>query len=325
MSEHITHVAIYEDTVRLVTLSERFNEAFRVAFNDEYDSGVISCGASGNHLYAVPLVEEVRAKWGMHKGNTELKQKLAGALGWMTHRAADRQTKPIGWRIDEENNPKFSGSECKLYQDAASYKEVYEGGTKDNLSPFERFSTALLEEKMHSEPAYDNVNVEATEPLLTYMWQTDFIKLHQFAHKPDFSDEWLKKLFDHVQNLQENWNLYIEAFQNPDPDKWREYITAPPDPENWDEYVTGPAFYDRNDPLIRLVRSMQTGQRDNSIDFKEAMEEASKGSHYARSLYKSYQFLLAANDYFENRISKSSLYDALHIVDKFRNHIDLTK
>jgi len=40
MSEHLTHIAVYEDCARLILNSGKFCEAFRTCVSDQYDSGL---------------------------------------------------------------------------------------------------------------------------------------------------------------------------------------------------------------------------------------------------------------------------------------------
>ncbi len=305
MSEHITHIAVYEDAVRIVRRSGQFSKSFKTALNEAYDSGMITCGSRGNHLFAVPLLEETREAWKAGKANQEIKQKLAGAIGWITHRAADRHAKPLFWAVDDENNPKFSGNEYRIYHDVSSYKEVYNSGKKDTLSPYEYFSPALMEKNMASEPAADFVNIEAVEPIFTTQWQSDFLLLHQLTEEPDYSDEWLKKMFNSTQDYQENWKLYIQTFNDPDPEKW-------------EKYITGPNYYDRDDDIIKLVRSIQEGQPDDTINLEKALKKAKQESHYAQMLRKCYDFIMAANKFFEYKIDKTAAYDGLEIGEMWR-------
>ena len=44
MSEHITHIAVYDDTVRLIRYTEKFTTAFTESLIKEYDSGFFTSG-----------------------------------------------------------------------------------------------------------------------------------------------------------------------------------------------------------------------------------------------------------------------------------------
>ncbi len=305
MSEHITHVAVYEDAVRIIQRSGQFSDSFKTVLEEEYDSGMITCGSRGNHLFAVPLLEETREAWKAGKTNREIKQKLAGAIGWITHRAADRHVKPLFWAVDDENNPKFSGNEYRIYHDVSSYNEVYDGGKKNTLSPYEHFTPALMVKGMKTEPAANDVDVHAVEPLFTTQWQSDFLQLHQLTKNPDYSDEWLKKMFKNTQDYQENWKLYIQAFNDPDPEKW-------------EKYISGPNYYNRDDDIIRFVRGIQEGQPDDTINLEDALDKAKQESHYAQMLRKCYDFIMAANKFFDYKIDKIAVYDGLEIGEMWR-------
>jgi hypothetical protein len=51
MSEHITHVAVYEDCTRIFKHSkEKFTRAFHESLEAAYDAGMFCSGSRGNHL-----------------------------------------------------------------------------------------------------------------------------------------------------------------------------------------------------------------------------------------------------------------------------------
>ncbi len=63
MSEHLTHIAVFEDCARLVSQSEAYTEAFKVSLPTLWDAGLLASAARGNHLFAVPLLETYRTRW----------------------------------------------------------------------------------------------------------------------------------------------------------------------------------------------------------------------------------------------------------------------
>ncbi len=97
MSEHITHIAVYEDCARIILNTDRFCKAFRTCVRNQYDSGIITSGSRGNHLWAVPIFEKYRDGWKQDEQDVKIQQQIAGAIGWLTHRASDLQMKPL-WR-----------------------------------------------------------------------------------------------------------------------------------------------------------------------------------------------------------------------------------
>lgn len=304
MSEHITHVAVYEDINRIIQHSPKVGKVFKTCLSDAYDSGIICSGARGNHLFAIPILRDCRKKWQQGDHSLETKQQIAGALGWLTHRATDLYAKPLYRAVDAEGDPKYSGNDYRIYHDMIVYKEVYKSGQLSTLSDAEYFSPALLEADMTSEQGSRELKVDKIEPWFTVYWQASFVKLHQFTNDFENTTAWFKKLFKNTQDYTEVWPDYIEAFQAPDPNKM-------------EKYITNPNFYDNKDNIIRYVRAIQTGKTPD-VDLQESLEQAKTGSDYAKMLLKSFLFLEAANHYFEGKLTDSEVYDAVEIMNK--NH-----
>lgn len=287
MSEHITHVAVYEDTVRLVKHFTLLNDVFRNALNSQYDSGMICSGSRGNHLYAVPILEKFRKKVKNKKKLTEEdNMKVAGALGWITHRASDLTVKPLFRAVEAENNPQYDGQVYSIYHDVTSYKNVYNNGQRDNLSPYEYFSTALMEKKLNPLPASKTFYIDKLEQIMNFYWVKEFVNLHTIANEinNEFSDANLQKLFRSMQEFTEVWSDYIEAFNNPKPNRIEKYLTQP-------------NFYNAKDNIIQVARAYQEN-RKTDITYKMAMNETNNASHYAKILQKSIRFLQLANRFF---------------------------
>ncbi|MFP4060943.1 MAG: hypothetical protein ACLFUC_10715, partial [Bacteroidales bacterium] len=89
MSEHLTHVAVYEDTIRLINADQKkFPKIFIQSVEECHDSGLFCSGSRGNHLYAIPIIEKFKNRK-PESFSTRDKEQIAGAIGWLTHRASD--------------------------------------------------------------------------------------------------------------------------------------------------------------------------------------------------------------------------------------------
>jgi hypothetical protein len=299
MSEHLTHIAVYEDCARLVLNTEKFCEAFRSSVKNQYDSGLMTSGTRGNHIYAVPILANYKDRWNEVSGNRIAEQQIAGAIGWITHRAADLQMKPT-WRAKTEADPDFPATEMQIYHDAVTVREVYSAGDLSTLSPLELITRHIFEQEMQTHPASRELNVAKVEELVTYLWQKELVELHSFHKKRGDVNKWLDEFVEYHQEFTEDLRIYIEAFQQPDPAKM-------------DTYIYGINYYDRNDPLIRWVRGIQKKEDVSGIDLNKALEQAVNQSHYAQAVRKGTDFLLAASEYFEGRLEKDILYDTLKL------------
>ncbi|NJM14858.1 MAG: hypothetical protein HC896_05295 [Bacteroidales bacterium] len=215
MSEHITHIAVYEDTVRIFRQQKLFNQAFNIALDNQYDSGLFCSGTRGNHLYAIPILDKMRHQVAQNITLSQTDEmKVAGAIGWITHRAADLMVKPMFKAVEAENSRKYNAQANSIYHDVASFKNVYQSGHVGALSAYENITPALMEHGLASMPASAAINTAALEARLSFYWVNQFIGLHQATTSPldEFTDEVLEPIFKHAQQFTEVWNDYIEAF-----------------------------------------------------------------------------------------------------------------
>ncbi len=299
MSEHITHVAIYDDTVRLVSNSKEFHEAFNTSLQNQFDAGMMATGARGNHLHAIPFLEQTRDIWHQRKKGDGTEEKIAAALAWLAHRAIDFQVKANQLSYDDIKDPRFSKDEQDIYQDVVTFDKVYKNGKKKPLSPNMYISESTLTRNMNNHPASGLVHVDAVESLFCSLIQQNLNAYHTFHRNSDSIEDWLEEFPNHYQKISENLETYIEAHNDPDPKKM-------------EKYITGENFYNEKDELIRLVREIQDNGK-TEIPLDDALDKAKNQSHYAQGLLRSYRFLKAANDFFTKKISKDAVYDFLEI------------
>lgn len=294
MSEHLTHIAVCEDSIRLILHSDEIHEDIKRSLRTFPDIALFSSSSRGNHLFAVPFIEKVRDE-GPFEHSDEI---LASGIGWLTHRAIDLQVKPLEPSYYENiNDPHFSKDEADAYQDAVTFKKVFGGGNKRSLSPHIQFSEDILTYGMDDHPGSRLLHTYYVEPHVVSLIKQNLMALHKFNAESPNLEEWLEKFSDSYQQSTEDLRVYIEAFTEPDPKKMEVYIYAV-------------NFYNDNDDIIRLVRSLQD-QGETDLSLHEALQKAEDQSHYAQGLAKSYKYLKNASDFYENKISKDALYDAV--------------
>ncbi len=299
MSEHITHIAVFEDSIPLIQLSG-FNEAFKIAVEKQPDSGFFGSGSRGNHLYAMPIFDKVKKKWPQYD-DSDLKQ-LSSALGWIAHRAADLTVKPLFDLAENDPDNDFSRDEHQMYHDAFTLKYVYDNGKRASASPLIKLSAATLQQGMHSHPGAGLIDVPVAENAITGMLYGEMLTLHQFSSEtPTDMDSWLNTFFDRRQRLYEDLRIYIRAFENPDPAKVKYWITDA-------------NYYDPNDAIISLIRDFQKNDKKSTVQqLEQAVETSADQSVYAQALSRSYRFLKTSDQFFKGEISASEAYDALEI------------
>jgi hypothetical protein len=146
--------------------------------------------------------------------------------------------------------------------------------------------------------ASGTLQVEEIEGLFRSFWQRALLGLHTFIPDQEDIEGWLERLFRARQAFYVDIRRYARAFASPDPSKFKRFIV--------DVH-----FYDRDDGLIRLARSIQDGLPDEEIDLHKAVEAAADQSQYAQALRRGYLYLQAASDYFGSEIGPGALLDSL--------------
>lgn len=300
MSEHLTHIAVYEDCARIILNTDKFSQAFKACIRDHYDSGLFTSGTRGNHLFAIPILEKYKDRWEEVSTDPEACQQIAGSIGWITHRAADHQMKPT-WRAKEAEDPDFPDTEMQVYHDSVTFREVYSGGSVSTESPLEQLNPHTLEKGLRSLKAAEELDEQKLEELITILYQKQFVELHTFHKTQADINQWMEEFIEYHQEFTEDLRMYIEAYQNPDPGKM-------------EIYIHGINFYEPDDPIIQWVRRVQRRQDPSSINLDEALVADESISHYAKALQRGFRYLSAADGYFQNRISKDECYDVLEIL-----------
>jgi hypothetical protein len=304
MSEHLTHIAIYDDIYRIIRHSDDIHEAFKISLLNEPDAGLMASGARGNHLHAVPFIEAAIKEWPTHKKGDGTEARIAAAIGWLAHRAIDIEVKSR--QLDENtiDRPRFSKDEQDIYQDAVTFDKVYHGGKNKSVSPRVYLSEATLSPHMDKHPAAHLLHVNYVESLCCSMVQQNLMAYHTFHGKSGSLQDWLTEFPNHYQKLSENLETYIEAFQNPDPQKMQAYI----------EDLN---FYNEEDEIIRLARDLQN-HGSTSLSLKEAVEKSGQQSSYAVGLGNSYRNIKAASDFFAGKLDKNTVYDIAKVEEMHR-------
>jgi hypothetical protein len=300
MSEHITHIAVFEDSISLIQLSG-FHDAFKLAIEQQPDSGFFGSATRGNHLHAMPILDKIKKQWPRHDQD-DLKQ-LSCALGWIAHRAADLTVKPLFDQAAEDPTNDFPEHEHEMYHDAFTLKYVYDNGKRASASPLVKLSAATLQQGMHSHPGAKLIDVPVTENAITGMLYGELLTLHKFSSETSSSDmdSWLNTFFNRRQRLYEDLRMYIQAYENPDPAKVKYWITDA-------------NYYHADDAIISLIRDFQKNSKTSTMQqLEQAVGKSANESVYARALSRSYSFLKTCDQFFKNEIAASEAYDALEI------------
>lgn len=275
MSEGITHCAIADDCRRLALVSNEICDPFKEVL-EEYPE-IVRLGsvtrAGGGFL--APLLQEYRENWKLQDG---IEKRLAFLLGWHAHRAADMYFKLMYRQCDF--NPDLT-HHVRTYHDIVIFQQVYDDGETGPYCP------QMLEQSLESTPIYESLDIEYAEHIFSNKWLQDLLELHPIKLE-DNGDEWLDKITANRQYLRMDHQTVYDS----------------PDEQKMEEFIEKPNFYDPNDKLIKLCRSIQEGSENNGIELNQALDEAMTGSQYAQSIHLGYNYLRAASEFFTGKFNE---------------------
>lgn len=304
MSEHITHVAVCEDCIRLAVRSEKICQPFKTVLSNHADIARLGSFTRSGDRFTVEVLDYCRDRWAGRQSGGKVEEKLAFVLGWRCHNAADRQFKPVYEQLEPESTQAEAGADeekkppgdTRIYHDAIVFREVYRGGKDKPFSPH------LLEYRMQTHPAAGAVAVEKVEALFGGLLQRSLFSLHKSLARQTDQKRRLFLAADWFQPFTVDIHRMSRAFYSPDPGKLQRFLI-----DN--------NFYDRSDPLIALARSIQRGAPDNRIQPEEAVQAAETQSGYAQALRKGYGYLVASSEYFERKIGERELRERLDLFE----------
>jgi len=278
MSENITHTAVTDDCARLASYSPTICAPFKDALSQHLDIARLGGVTRSGGKFVISLLGRYREAWPGSDSNGLVAQKVGFVLGWLCHRAADRHMKAIFHAVDGDcvEDP----TDCSVYHDVFLFRTVYARGQGEPYTP------GIL-----------SLDAGGLEDVLRSLWQRALVGMHTFIPDQEDIEGWLERLFKTRQQFYVAIERYAEAFANPDPNKVRRFL---------DEVN----FYQDQDPLIRLARSIQAGTPETGIDLPAALAAAATQSQYAQALRRGYLYLEAASDYFEGQINETALADA---------------
>jgi len=300
MSEHYSHIAVYEDTVKLLFVTDRLPGVFKTALTQFYDSGLIASTSRDGLLWAIPILEKYKVNQ-PSSFDDETSMKLAGAIGWLTHRGADLAAKPILKLFDSNKSSHFNNTECSVYFDAEVYRQVFQSGKKSTRSMYNLITPSSFTKHFNLANTPNAKPAEALERILSFHMITDWTMLNPFVSTETDCTIWLQKMQKQLHDYHEDYRMYVEAVQNPQKDKTQKYLID----HN---------YYNPHDDIIRRVRSIADTEHTEELPVT-LFKESDSLSVYARALLKAYKYTTAGIRFFQNEISK----------DEFGQIIERTK
>ena len=298
MSEHITHIAVGEDSYRVVRQQPDFSQRIQTAvaaYPEAFRLG--TCTRSGD-TFILPLLTEWRD--GDWTGSDAQQRQLSYVIGWMGHLAGDRTFKPV-YRITDLAfyTRGYPGpAHASIYHDAATFAAVFDHGREAPFHP------SLLSADLSDHPAADFLPVSELEPALAMQFADALAGFKTYL--PEQIDDWeaqWEAINDERQRFYVEVDRYTAAYHQPDPARTRQYLIDP-------------QFYHAEDPIIRLAREVQQG-KEPEVTLEAALLGTDGQSLYAQSLKLGHDFMLACSDYLEGRID---LEQAKRATRQFQAH-----
>lgn len=182
------HTAIAADCFRLMQASTEVCDAFKnstIAYASFARLGAITWGGD---TFTVTLLSDIRRRWATRECADRLEPKLGFVLAWLTHRAADRQMKPVFRETDPVEQRTQSPSEPSVYHDALAFRELFDEGNDAPYRP------AMFEDGYPSLPAAHVFDVPAAEHCFRACFKQVLGALHNFQPDRESMAEWLDRL-----------------------------------------------------------------------------------------------------------------------------------
>lgn len=286
MSDHIAHLGICDDTLRLAMCHPNIHEAYKRVMAEYRDIAHMGAVTRSADKWSADLILWARQEVSKPEAQRDqmLWQKLAFVLGALTHRAADRLTKPITrcWGGGEDSGRADSeANESKIMQDIFVFKELYAGGEGGLAEPF----TAMVLRVPVAE------GEAKAEEYFRVLLRRALISMHTISPDRGNMQPWLTAFLRELQSFPKSLSQYAQLAG-----EWA--------PAKVKKYLIDKNFYCREDDLIRLARDIQCGSTVPGGRVVEAVAATDKThSRYARALAKAIDYLLAAGDLFDGRLS----------------------
>ena len=290
MPENITHVAVVDDCIRVASRWPEICPALKDALTQHLE--IARLGGLTRISPYLRLLEKLRDSWTNRRPEDNLEMKLAFTVGTILHQAADIQMKPV--------YHSFGGREpyleCSIYTDVHLLGQIYGAGKDDAHWPY---SPALLDLSAETLPAIQGFSAKDLEDLSRVLLMRAYIALHTFQPGLDILD-WMDRFFLLRQNYFISVQQYAEVFTNPNPEKVK-------------RYVVDTNFYNPEDPLIQLARTIQAGNAVDGGRIEEARSRAESQSQYARAVARGCKYVRASSLFFENEMSRAEAIRALEL------------
>ena len=279
MSEHIVHTAVLEDSFLIGLKLSSVPASFCDVMQDYEKIAQLGCITVSGDQFSFKLFEEYKPLW--KNRDDILKAKLAFVLGWISHRACDRQMKPI-WREPgskgrgSDVDPNLSPTECSVYHEGVMYNKYY--------SDVSKFRYAIFPDEMSSLPGIGQIKLDIATSFVQQSYGASYMNIQTLPEEAP-KQQYFEELCMRAQKFYVDPTRYTRSAGSPLPD-----LT--------DEYVTSINWFSEDDSIVRLAQDLRAGKNPSPAEADAAFAEEPK-SHYGKALKLSIGYILTAGEYFE--------------------------
>jgi hypothetical protein len=276
MSDLFVHWAVFDDCRRLAVHDDRIDPFLSELLNAHAEHARLGALSRSGRKVVPRILASAREKKGEAGESTRFQQKIAFALGAVTHYAADVVMKPLmrrlskaGWdmahpekqdgdTIKPAKTGAMSVREISAYYDTHVFRKVYLDG-KEGI-----FGSFVLGRNT-TEPG------RVLEDFIRSLFQRSLLLCHTISLDTDDPFTWLDRLFDLYQPLYLDIEQYASVYASPDPRKIAIY-----------EVET--AFYRENDPIVKCARTVQNGGALSALQIGSALADDVNQGAYGQAL-----------------------------------------
>jgi hypothetical protein len=299
MSEHIVHTGVLEDCFAIAPYLKLIPDDFAHVMRKHGRFAQLGSITVAGDQFTFRLLEQFKPLWA--ERDDVLEAKLAFVLGWVSHRACDRQMKPI-WNISEmkgrgsDADPSLSPTTCSVYHEGTLYNLYY----KDNPD----FKLAIFEDELKKSPCAELFDLDLAAAYMESAFGVNMMDIQTFAPPPE-GQRFMEDVCIRAQKFYVDVSRYTKAAGSPDPELLRDFVTD----INW---------YSEDDAIIKVAKKLRNGGRSTTDECEDALNTLAS-SHYGQALQLSLRYFIAAADYMNNAsMSMDELKDRLDIGKKGR-------
>ncbi|RMD79951.1 MAG: hypothetical protein D6820_07445 [Lentisphaerae bacterium] len=291
MSDLLTHWAAFDDLRRIAMVDEKMAPELVDVLTEETEACRLGALSRGGNKWVPTILQALRPQW--NSGDKRMGEKLAFALGGVAHYPADVVMKPMTRRVSQkawemehpgesmEDGPGEMRSlyyrEASAYYDTHVFRKVYGDGAEP---PFGGFQFLLTEN-------HSDIGV-ALEAFVRSLFQRALLSSHTLSPDKENILPWLDRLFDLLQPLYIDINMYVRVYTSPDPRKLEIY-----------EVLSH--FYLDDDPAIQVARRIQAGESVASDALDDAVRKGQNRSAYGQILELGVQRMRETSEWWQGK------------------------